>query len=166
MVNYTQLIMSIFDRAWIPPTEITDENLVCEVRIVIHRTGKVELTSQIAQIGDKQVIHEAVPAEDQMQAFLWRHLVPAQKLLALVFDPAYQPPPKRVPPTPTEPAVAAQTAKATDTKTAAAAPAAPKPKFTQQQVVSRLRDLKRLYAAGFLTDEFYLVKAAECQVSQ
>jgi len=41
MVNYTQLIMSIFDRAWIPPTEITDENLVCEVRIVIHRTGKV-----------------------------------------------------------------------------------------------------------------------------
>lgn len=41
MVNYTQLIMSIFDRAWIPPTEITDENLVTEVRIVIHRTGKV-----------------------------------------------------------------------------------------------------------------------------
>ncbi len=119
-----------------------------------------------ALVEKKEIVHQAVPAEDRMQAFLWRHLVPAQKLLALVFDPAYQPPPKRVPPTPTEPAVAAQTAKATDTKTAAAAPAAPKPKFTQQQVVSRLRDLKRLYAAGFLTDEFYLVKAAECQVSQ
>lgn len=41
MINYTQLIMSIFDRAWIPPSEITDENLVAEVKIVIHRSGKV-----------------------------------------------------------------------------------------------------------------------------
>ena len=39
-----------------------------------------------------------------MQAFLWRHLVPAQDLKVLVYDPAYQPPGKRiVPPRPTPP---------------------------------------------------------------
>ena len=35
---------------------------------------------------------EAVPAEDRMQAFFWRHLVPAQELLALTMIPP--PPPK------------------------------------------------------------------------
>jgi hypothetical protein len=124
-----------------------------------------------ALVEKKEIVHQAVPAEDRMQAFLWRHLVPAQELQALVFDPAYQPPPKRVPPNPPEPAVAAQAAEAAVVKTVAAAtaataPAAPKPKFTQQQVTARLRELKRLYGAGYLTDEFYLVKVAECQVSQ
>jgi hypothetical protein len=33
-----------------------------------------------------------------MQAFLWRHLVPAGDFKVLVFDPAYKPPLKRVPP--------------------------------------------------------------------
>jgi hypothetical protein len=111
-----------------------------------------------AVVEKKEIVHQAVPAEDRMQAFLWRHLVPAQQLEALVFDPGYQPPPKRVPPNLSESAVAVQTP---DT-----AAAKPKLKFTQQQVASRLRDLKRLYAAGFLTDEFYLEKLAECQVSQ
>jgi ribosomal protein L40E len=51
-----------------------------------------------AKIGDKEVIHEAVPAEDKMQAFLWRHLLPADTLSTLVFDPSYQPPADRVRP--------------------------------------------------------------------
>lgn len=37
------------------------------------------------------LVREAVPAEDRMQAFLWRHLVPAQTFEALVFDPATAP---------------------------------------------------------------------------
>jgi hypothetical protein len=37
--------------------------------------------------------NEAVPSEDRMQAFLWRHLVPAQELRALVFNPPPPPPP-------------------------------------------------------------------------
>jgi len=49
---------------------------------------------------------------------------------------------------------------------AATATAPPKPKFTAQQVVQRLRELKHLYSAGYLTDEFYLDKVAECQVPQ
>jgi len=35
-----------------------------------------------AKIGDKIISHPAVPCEDMMQAFLYRHLVPSQQLLA------------------------------------------------------------------------------------
>jgi hypothetical protein len=119
-----------------------------------------------ALVEKKEIVRQAVPAEDRMQAFLWRHLVPAQELQALVFDPAYQPPPKRVPPDLPASAVAAQPAPEFATQAAAIAAEKPKPKFTPQQVTARLRELKRLYAAGYLTDEFYLAKVAECQVSQ
>ena len=51
-----------------------------------------------AKIGDREIVHEAVPAEDKMQAFLWRHLLPAETLPALVFDPSYQPPADRARP--------------------------------------------------------------------
>ncbi len=108
-------------------------------------------------VDKKEIVHEAVPAEDRMQAFLWRHLIPAASLEAMVFDPAYQPQPKRALPTRAEGSTEAAPVTASTT---------PKPKFTPQQVASRLRDLKRMYAAGFLTDEFYLDRVAECQVSQ
>ncbi len=51
-----------------------------------------------AKVGDKEIVNQAVPAEDQMQAFLWRHLMPAEKLPALVYNPSYQPPADRVRP--------------------------------------------------------------------
>jgi hypothetical protein len=118
-----------------------------------------------ALVEKKEIVHQAVPAEDRMQAFLWRHLVPARDIEAMVFDPAYQPPPKHVPPNAPDPTLAPQTVQSTGSQSADTA-AKPKPKFTQQQVASRLRDLKRLYGAGYLTDGFYLEKVAECQVSQ
>lgn len=37
-------------------------------------------------------VHEAIPAEDRMQAFLWRHLVPAEELQVYVFNPPPSPP--------------------------------------------------------------------------
>ncbi|MCX6997792.1 MAG: hypothetical protein NTV49_12070 [Kiritimatiellaeota bacterium] len=49
------------------------------------------------------ILRTAVPAEDRMQAFLWRHLVPAQKLCALVYVPP-PPPPKAEPPPKASPA--------------------------------------------------------------
>ena len=52
-----------------------------------------------ATIGDQEVVHQAVPTEDRMQAFLWRHLLPAEDLPALVFNPAYQPLVERIRPT-------------------------------------------------------------------
>jgi hypothetical protein len=41
-----------------------------------------------------------------------------------------------------------------------------KPKFTKQQVESRLRQLRILYEDWLLTDEFYLRKIAECEAPQ
>ena len=37
------------------------------------------------------IVRDAVAAEDRMQAFLWRHLVPAQELSALVYPPSATP---------------------------------------------------------------------------
>lgn len=48
-----------------------------------------------ASNGTQTWVHEAVPSEDRMQAFLWRHLVPAQELRAVVYTPP-PPPPKIV----------------------------------------------------------------------
>jgi hypothetical protein len=119
-----------------------------------------------AKVGEKTLTREAVPAEDRMQAFLWRHLVPASDLLALVFDPSFQPPPARVapvrPPSPAAPTIVAATNAVTSTNTTAAA----KPKFTKQQIAGRLRQLKLLYEEGLLTDDFYGGKVAECEAAQ
>jgi hypothetical protein len=119
-----------------------------------------------ATIEGKEIVHAAVPAEDRMQAFLWRHLVPAEALEALVFSPSNKPPPKRIPSA--RPALTANPEPPGGTANAstAAAPAATKPKFTPQQVTARLRELKRLYEAGLLTDDFYWAKVAECEAPQ
>jgi len=112
-----------------------------------------------AKIEDRDVAHEAVPAEDRMQAFLWRHMVPAENLMALAFDPAYQPPPKRVPP-PISPELQAKA------KADAANLSAKNQKFTKNQVAGRLRQLKSLFEDGLLTDDFYNRRVAECQAAQ
>ncbi len=39
-----------------------------------------------ATIGGRQVVHAATPADDMMQAFAYRHLVPARELKVLVMD--------------------------------------------------------------------------------
>lgn len=51
-----------------------------------------------AKIGDQEIVHDAVPAEDRMQAFLWRHLLPAEDLPVLVYNPSYEPEAERVHP--------------------------------------------------------------------
>ena len=90
-----------------------------------------------------------------MQAFLWRHLVPAEELMALAYNPSYQSVPARVPPE--------APAKPDKPSSAAAKPPAGKPKFTKQQVKGLLRQLKRLYEEWLITDSFYQRKVAECE---
>jgi hypothetical protein len=113
-----------------------------------------------SKIEGRDVTREAVPAEDRMQAFLWRHLVPASELKVLVFDPNYQPTPKRVPrvrpPTEAEP----------KPEVASANSVTNKPKFTKQQVAGLLRQLKRLFEEDLLTDDFYDQKVAECEAAR
>lgn len=116
-----------------------------------------------AKIRDQDVAHEAVPAEDRMQAFLWRHLVPAEELKALVYDPSFVPPPKRVY---TPPAGESKPAAESQTSAPSAKPATEAPKFTKSQVAGRLRQLKTLYEEWLLTDEFYGRKVAECEAVQ
>jgi hypothetical protein len=108
-----------------------------------------------ARIQDRDISHEAMPAEDRMQAFLWRHLVPAKELKAVVFDPSAKPVPKRVPPV-----------IQTNSIPASVADASAKPKFTKQQIAGRMRSLNLLFEEGLLTEEFYRQKAAECVVAQ
>ena len=73
-----------------------------------------------------------------MQAFLWRHLLPAETLPALVFDPSYQPPADRIrPPIRDEDR-----------------PKDVKPTLTRSSVDGYLRQIERLYQEWFLTDEF------------
>ncbi len=113
-----------------------------------------------ARIGERQVEREAVPAEDRMQAFLWRHLVPASELKALVYDPSALPQPKRL--ARVQPVFPPRT---NDTL-AVNGSSAGKPKFTQQQIAGRLRQLKALFEEELLTDEFYEQKVAECEAAQ
>jgi len=91
-----------------------------------------------AKIGDREVVHEAVPAEDKMQAFLWRHLLPAETLPALVFDPSYQPPADR-----TRPPIRDEDRPKDATRT-----------LRQSEVDWYLRQIEGLYQEWFLTDEF------------
>jgi hypothetical protein len=117
-----------------------------------------------ARMGEKEITRQAVPAEDRMQAFLWRHLVPAHDLQALVIDPYYVPPARRTPPS--APAKPASMSAVAATKVTATNAVPAKAKFTKQQVASRLRQLKLLYEEGLLTDAFYLAKLAECEAAQ
>ncbi len=112
-----------------------------------------------ATIDGKEIVREAVPAEDRMQAFLWRHLVPAQDLKILVYDPSYESPSKRVPRELT-PELQAKA------KAAADALKAKNQKFTKNQVAGRVRQLKLLFEEGLLTDDFYGEKVAECEAAQ
>ena len=136
------------------------------------------------KIGDREITHEAVPAEDRMQAFLWRQLVPAKDLRVLVFNPGFQPPPKHIPPVrppsvvvtnapaPTNalaratPLVGTNTLGGTNVALVSSNSVPPKPKFTRQQVAYRLRQLKRLYEEGMLTDAFYCDKVDECEAAE
>ncbi len=91
-----------------------------------------------ATVGEGEVVHEAVPAEDRMQAFLWRHLLPAENLPALVCNPSYQPPADRIrPPIRDEdrPKNAARN-------------------LRKSSVDGYLRQIEGLYQQWFLTDDF------------
>ena len=91
-----------------------------------------------AKIGNRELVHEAVPAEDRMQAFLWRHLLPAENLPALVYNPSYKPPPDRIrPPIRDEDR-----------------PKGVNRNLRKSSVDWYLRQIESLYQQWFLTDEF------------
>ncbi len=153
-----------------PPGFSADKMSITGTQAVVRLTIKTTLIETnepvnltvvgTAKIGEQEASHDAVPAEDRMQAFLWRHLVPATELKALVFNPNAPPPPKHVPRArPPAPAQTNATVVATNSVPG-------KPKFTKQQVAGRLRELKLLFEEEFLTDDFYDQKVAECEAAR
>jgi hypothetical protein len=91
-----------------------------------------------AKIGDQELVHEAAPAEDRMQAFLWRHLLPADTLPALVFDPSYKPSADRI-----RPLIRDEDR-----------PQGVQPTLQKSSVDWYLREIEGLYQDWFLTDAF------------
>ncbi|TWT84844.1 putative subtilase-type serine protease precursor [Planctomycetes bacterium CA13] len=91
-----------------------------------------------ATIGEKEVVHRVVPTEDRMQAFLWRHLLPAEELPAIVYDPSYKAPADRIhPPIRDEDR-----------------PKDSKRTLQKSSVDWYLRQIEGLYQQWFLTDDF------------
>jgi hypothetical protein len=145
-----------------------------------------------ARAGNREIVRTAVAAEDKMQAFLWRQLVPAEEFVTTVFDPDFTLPSERLAPvlpptntatpvtitasepsssvapaasaTPKRPVTPVNAHAPTPASPSAAVPAAPR--FTKQQVAGRLKQLNILYEAGLLTDSFYLKKVRECEAVQ
>jgi hypothetical protein len=93
-----------------------------------------------AQIDGKQKTRQAVPAEDWMQAFLWRHLVPAQELVIYRYERSMSPPIRALP---TEPDIALYQGNLKDLTP------------EQKQVANQVKQAIRLYEEWLLTDELY-----------
>jgi len=121
-----------------------------------------------ATINGKEVVRAAVGADDRMQAFLWRHLVPAQECSALVYGESWYrlDPPRKLPPGVEDPSKMSYKAPKKPTKPApkptGETPAKPTPQSTRRQVINRLRQLKRLYDEWLLTESFFKSKVDEC----
>jgi hypothetical protein len=91
-----------------------------------------------ATIEGREVVHAAVPAEDRMQAFLWRHLLPAEDLPVMVFNPSYQPPADRI-----RPSIRDEDR-----------PKGVQPTLQKSSVDWYLKQIEGLYQEWLLTDEF------------
>jgi len=108
-----------------------------------------------AKVGDTEIVSEAVPAEDRMQAFLWRHLVPTKELMVRVTGSrSLTDSPKRVPPelTPEQKAKAEDVVKQAEAKGRT---------FNKSQVAGTARMIKEFYEKGLLTATFYGDRIAE-----
>ncbi len=93
-----------------------------------------------AAISGKQKTQEAVPAEDHMQAFLWRHLVPAQELVIYRYARSMSPPVRPLPP---EPDTSLYQKNFNDLTP------------EQKQVANHVKQAIRLYQEWLLTDDLY-----------
>lgn len=149
------------------PVVVTRTQMTTQVTMAI-KTDRGTTTDPItlviegrSKLGQEEFVCEAAPAEDRMQAFLWRHLVPAKEFKVLIFDPNDQPPPEHPAPYRPTPVVTNAVVSATSTNGSVF-----KPGFTKQQVANRIREIKRLYEDGLLTDAFYDKKMTECEAAQ
>lgn len=113
-----------------------------------------------ARVGGRIPVRKvAVPAEDRMQAFLWRHLVPADDFRIHVYNPSYKPPKTRV-------ARLSQAEAARIMTEARMKRGIKPPTLSKGQAQSQVRQLDRLFEAGLLSDKFYFRKVAETRAEE
>jgi len=114
----------------------------------------------VAREGGRELTRAAVPAEDRMQAFLWRHLLPARELRVLVYDPRAKPAhltmplPRAIPGRLVAVAVAAAIS-GTDP--------APESPLVKAQMAGKFRALQTLFDEDLLTKDFVRDQLAEIQ---
>ena len=123
-----------------------------------------------AKVGDQEIAHVAVPAEDRMQAFLWRHLLPAQEFKVLAFDPTNQITTKNAVPERPVPVITTNFVTLTYVTNVTAGvtnitQAVPPGKFTKTQVAQRVRELRNLSQEGLILDDFYNKHMDECEIT-
>ncbi len=123
-----------------------------------------------AKAGDKEIAHDAVPAEDRMQAFLWRHLVPAKEFKVQVYDPTYtlpapHPLPERPVPIVTTNYIAGTLVTNITAGVTNIVETVPQGKFTKFQVANRIRELKRLYEEGLIVKDFWNKQMDDCEIT-
>jgi len=90
------------------------------------------------KIGTTELTRQGVPTEDRMQAFLWRHLLPADTLPILVYNLSYKPPVERIRP----PILDKDRPKGATRN------------LKKSSVDWYLRQIESLYQQWYLTDEF------------
>lgn len=90
--------------------------------------------------GNGSLAHPAVPSEDWMQAFLWRHLVPAQELVIYQYQGKEESPERLLPEKPDISAYSGNLKDLTD---------------DQKKVAPRIKQIAALYEGWLLTEEFY-----------
>ncbi len=93
-----------------------------------------------AQLDGKQKTRQAIPAEDWMQAFLWRHLVPAQELVIYRYEHSMSPPVRA---RPAEPDISLYQGNLKNLTP------------EQKQVATQIKQAVRLYEDWLLTDDLY-----------
>ena len=123
-----------------------------------------------AKVNGQEIAHVAVPAEDRMQAFLWRHLLPAQEFKVLAFDPTNQITTKHAVPERPVPVITTNFVMLTYVTNITAGvtnitQAVPPGKFTKFQVAQRVRELKNLSQEGLILDDFYNKHMDECEIT-
>ncbi|MEI8206710.1 MAG: hypothetical protein WCG03_07525, partial [Kiritimatiellales bacterium] len=117
-----------------------------KIQFNIRYTGK-DLKGSIPAVitgtiesGGRQKTRQAVPAEDWMQAFLWRHLVPAQELVIYRYDRSMSPPVRPLPPGPDLSVYQGASTNLTP---------------EQKQIANQIKQANRLYEEWLLTDNLY-----------
>jgi hypothetical protein len=73
-------------------TRLSGETNQFQVKVKVAQTAPKSCNLVMvgrALVAGAEIIHSAVPAEDVMQAFIYRHLVPAQEMKVAVIGPAH-----------------------------------------------------------------------------